>query len=83
MRVESRRFFAEKMGEIVTDRLVENFLELMNYEFTAQMEGTARRVAHPEAEWKEVLDRFMGSSPSSSRKPKRRLKTAACGPTRW
>lgn len=27
-----------KMGEIVTDRLEENFRDLMNYDFTAQME---------------------------------------------
>ncbi len=36
VRVENRRFYAEKMGEIVTDRLEENFRELMNYDFTAQ-----------------------------------------------
>ncbi|WP_350670776.1 DNA topoisomerase, partial [Pseudoalteromonas sp. CAL494-MNA-CIBAN-0108] len=39
VRVENRRFFAEKMGEIVTDRLVENFTDLMNFDFTAKMEG--------------------------------------------
>lgn len=30
-RVENRRFFAEKMGEIVNDRLVENFTELLDF----------------------------------------------------
>lgn len=43
MRVENRRFYAEKMGEIVTDRLEENFRELMNYDFTAQMENSLDR----------------------------------------
>ena len=28
MRVENRRFYVEKMGEIVTDRLEENFREM-------------------------------------------------------
>ena len=43
VRVENRRFYAEKMGEIVTDRLEENFRELMNYDFTAQMENVSTR----------------------------------------
>lgn len=58
VRVESRRFFAEKMGEIVTDRLVENFVELMNYEFTAKMEDKLDGIAEGSLEWKEVLDAF-------------------------
>ena len=58
VRVESRRFYAEKMGEIVTDRLEENFRELMNYDFTARMEDGLDQVATNQAEWKAVLDEF-------------------------
>ncbi|MFV8848743.1 type I DNA topoisomerase [Serratia fonticola] len=58
VRVESRRFYAEKMGEIVTDRLEENFRELMNYDFTARMENDLDQVANNQAEWKAVLDEF-------------------------
>ncbi|MEJ1267481.1 DNA topoisomerase [Pantoea ananatis] len=58
VRVENRRFYAEKMGEIVTDRLEENFRELMNYDFTAHMESSLDQVANNQAEWKAVLDRF-------------------------
>ncbi|HEI8818297.1 TPA: type I DNA topoisomerase [Serratia marcescens] len=58
VRVESRRFYAEKMGEIVTDRLEENFRELMNYDFTARMEDGLDEVANNQAEWKAVLDEF-------------------------
>ncbi|KAA9001846.1 type I DNA topoisomerase [Affinibrenneria salicis] len=58
VRVENRRFYAEKMGEIVTDRLEENFRELMNYDFTARMESRLDQVANNEAEWKTVLDEF-------------------------
>ncbi|WP_127958355.1 type I DNA topoisomerase [Serratia microhaemolytica] len=58
VRVESRRFYAEKMGEIVTDRLAENFRELMNYDFTARMEDGLDQVANNQAEWKAVLDEF-------------------------
>lgn len=58
VRLESRRFYAEKMGEIVTDRLVENFTDLLNYDFTARMEGRLDEVAHGDLEWKALLDSF-------------------------
>ena len=58
VRVESRRFYAEKMGEIVTDRLEENFRDLMSYDFTAHMEDNLDQVANDQAEWKAVLDNF-------------------------
>lgn len=58
VRSESRRFYAEKMGEIVTDRLEENFRELMNYDFTARMESELDKVATNQAKWKQVLDGF-------------------------
>lgn len=57
-RVENHRFYAEKMGEIVTDRLEETFSELMNYDFTAQMEDRLDLVANHQVEWKQVLDNF-------------------------
>ncbi len=60
VRAENRRFYAEKMGEIVTDRLEENFRDLMNYDFTAQMEDRLDQVANHQAEWKQVLDNFFG-----------------------
>ncbi|MBS0893653.1 type I DNA topoisomerase [Tatumella sp. JGM130] len=58
VRTESRRFYAEKMGEIVTDRLEGNFRELMNYDFTARMEDNLDQVASNQAEWRAVLDHF-------------------------
>jgi DNA topoisomerase-1 len=58
VRVENRRFFAEKMGEIVTDRLVENFNDLMNFDFTAKMEGRLDDIAEGERVWTQVLDKF-------------------------
>ncbi|AWK14298.1 type I DNA topoisomerase [Candidatus Fukatsuia symbiotica] len=58
VRVDSRRFYAEKMGEIVTDRLEANFHELMNYDFTARMENRLDQIASNQAEWKTVLDAF-------------------------
>ncbi|MEX7476368.1 type I DNA topoisomerase, partial [Acinetobacter baumannii] len=56
VKLENRRLFAEKMGEIVTDRLDESFNNLMNYAFTADLEGQLDRVATGERNWKELLD---------------------------
>lgn len=58
VKVENRRFYAEKMGEIVSERLVGSFADLMSYDFTASMEQTLDDVARGELEWKKVLDGF-------------------------
>jgi DNA topoisomerase-1 len=56
--VNNRRFYAEKIGEIVTDRLVENFDELLDYSFTANMEEKLDAIAAGERNWEDVLDTF-------------------------
>ncbi len=56
--LEKRRFRAERIGELVTDRLVENFADLMDYSFTAELEGELDRVAGGERGWRAVLDGF-------------------------
>jgi DNA topoisomerase-1 len=58
VRLESKRFYAEKMGEIVSDRLVDNFSHLISYDFTANMEQKLDDIAHGELSWKKVLDDF-------------------------
>jgi len=56
--LKSRRFYSEKIGELVTDRLVESFEELLDYSFTASMEGQLDQIAEGSTEWKNVLDTF-------------------------
>src|SRR5690606_28126462 len=56
--LNNRRFYAEKMGDIVTERLNESFPNLMGYDFTARMEELLDDVAEGEVPWKQVLDRF-------------------------
>ncbi|WP_263141754.1 type I DNA topoisomerase [Pseudomonas sp. RIT-PI-AD] len=58
--VQNRRFYAEKMGDIVTDRLNESFANLMDYGFTAGMEENLDDVAQGERDWKHLLDEFYG-----------------------
>lgn len=58
VKLENKRLYAEKMGDIVTERLVESFPELMDYAFTAGLEGKLDEVAIGEQDWKFVLDNF-------------------------
>ncbi|MEH6577888.1 MAG: type I DNA topoisomerase [Amphritea sp.] len=55
---ENRRFYAQKMGDIVTERLVENFTDLMDYSFTARMEESLDDIATGTADWKVLLNQF-------------------------
>ncbi len=58
VRMDGRRFFAEKMGDIVTERLLEFFDEIMEYNFTASLEEQLDSIARGEMDWKEALDQF-------------------------
>ena len=60
VKVENKRLFAEKMGDIVTDRLVNSFPHLMDYAFTAGLEENLDEVAEGQQNWKKVLDDFYG-----------------------
>ena len=56
--VENRRFYAKKIGEIVTDRLIESFSDLMDYNFTANMEASLDTVANGDQDWLALLNHF-------------------------
>ena len=58
VRIENKRLFAEKIGDIVTDRLVESFNDLMDYGFTATMEAQLDEIATGALNWKQLLDNF-------------------------
>ncbi|MDG2251908.1 MAG: type I DNA topoisomerase [Gammaproteobacteria bacterium] len=58
VRVESKRFYALKIGDIVAERLQESFTDLMDYDFTAKMEDSLDEVAAGEKDWKKLLNDF-------------------------
>lgn len=58
VRLENKRFYAEKMGEIVTDRLQNSFSDLLDYGFTAGMEERLDEIAEGQLDWRDLLDRF-------------------------
>src|SRR5690554_6925666 len=58
VRLQNRRFYAEKMGDIVTERLTESFSNLMDFDFTARLEGELDEIAEGDVQWKKVLNDF-------------------------
>jgi len=56
--VENRRFYSNKMGDIVTERLIESFSDLMDYSFTANMEEFLDQVAEGQKNWIDLLNEF-------------------------
>jgi DNA topoisomerase-1 len=58
VKLENKRFYAEKMGDIVTERLQESFTHLLDYGFTASMEEHLDEVAEGNLEWRQLLDEF-------------------------
>ncbi|MDE3269743.1 MAG: type I DNA topoisomerase, partial [Pseudomonadota bacterium] len=55
---EQRRFYLQKIGDIVTKRLDEHFKKLMDVGFTAEMEEQLDAIANGKVKWLEVLDEF-------------------------
>jgi len=59
VKLENKRFFVNKIGLIVSDRLIESFNEIMDYDFTANLENELDEIASGNLEWeissKQVL----------------------------
>ncbi len=58
VRLENRRFYAQKMGDIVTERLQDSFSDLLDYGFTATMEERLDEVAQGALSWTDLLNEF-------------------------
>jgi DNA topoisomerase-1 len=54
----NRRFYAEKLGDLVTARLLDNFSRLLDYGFTASLEAELDNISEAKENWKKALDRF-------------------------
>ena len=55
---QNKRFYAEKIGAVVTERLCESFNEIMTYSFTSDMEEKLDQIAAGDKNWQDVLDAF-------------------------
>ena len=58
VKLVNRRFYAEKLGDMVTSRLVDSFGRLLDYGFTASLEEELDAIAAAKDDWKATLDRF-------------------------
>lgn len=56
--LQKKRFHAEKIGQLVTDRLMGSFEQLMDYDFTARLEEQLDEIAGGHREWLATLDQF-------------------------
>jgi DNA topoisomerase I len=56
-----RRFYATDLGEVVTDKLIEAFPDLMDVGYTRQMESELDEVEERKVDWVAMLRRFYGS----------------------
>ncbi len=56
--LRNRSFYAEKIGDVVTERLSESFEALLDYGFTAQLEEGLDRVSDGEVQWRNLLNDF-------------------------
>ncbi len=55
-----RRFYATDLGEVVTDKLIEAFPELMGLGYTRDMELQLDRIEDENEDWRRVLNEFYG-----------------------
>ncbi len=56
----ARAFWATDLGEVVTDKLVEAFPEIMDIGYTRDMEAQLDKVEDEHLDWIEMLERFYG-----------------------
>ena len=56
--LQSKRFYAEKIGDVVTERLSESFDDLLDYGFTAQLEEGLDKVSEGQVQWQNLLNDF-------------------------
>jgi DNA topoisomerase-1 len=55
---EKKKLFPNDVGMVVNDFLVENFDDIIDFNFTAKVEGEFDKVAQGQEEWNKMIDRF-------------------------
>ncbi|MEM7754642.1 MAG: DNA topoisomerase, partial [Planctomycetota bacterium] len=71
-----RRFYATDLGEVVTDKLIEGFPELMDIGYTREMEGTLDKIEDEHLDWIDMLERFYGKFKQSLARAEEELQHA-------
>lgn len=60
IRLENKKFFPTDMGIITTDKLQEFFSNIINVEYTRDMEEDLDKIADGDKVWNVVLENFYG-----------------------
>ena len=56
--VEKNKLFPNSIGMVVNDFLLDHFVSVMDYEFTAKVEKEFDEIAHGNKSWQEMLSEF-------------------------
>ncbi|MBI4992700.1 MAG: type I DNA topoisomerase [Candidatus Magasanikbacteria bacterium] len=59
-RDENKKLKPSDIAFVVNDLLVENFTNIVDYQFTAEMEDTLDKIAEGAAEWRPMIKNFYG-----------------------
>ena len=55
---EKKQLIPTELGRVVNQLLIENFGDIVNVEFTADMENEFDKIAEGKQEWKKVIEKF-------------------------
>ena len=61
VKLESKRFVPTELGEIVHEQVKEYFPEIIDVEFTVNMETLLDKIAEGDITWRKVIDGFFSS----------------------
>jgi DNA topoisomerase-1 len=56
----ARRFYATDLGEVVTDKLIEAFPQILDVGYTREMEAELDKIEEDHLDWVKMLQRFYG-----------------------
>ena len=73
--MDNKRFVPTELGEIVIELILEFFPEIINIEFTANMEQSLDEVEEGNANWVKIVDDFyVGFEPRLEKRKKKCVK---------
>lgn len=80
---QDRRFHATSLGEVVTDKLVQHFPDIINVKFTSQMEDNLDRIEESHMDWVAVLEEFYDPFSADLAKAGEEMEPAKAAPSEY
>ncbi len=79
VRKEGGKFIPTLLGRLVVRLLKEHFPDIMDYEYTAQVEAELDRVERGEVSWQEVVGRFFSTLEKNLKKAEEKMPSVTQG----